>query len=73
MEAAWRLPAGTGLHHSPGQAGGDAEEVHDVAGVAVLAKDHLQDRRHSPWEGQERATGFHGDVRASSCLSDPNL
>lgn len=61
-----------GLPHSPRQAGGDAEEVHDVAGVAVLAKDHLQDRRDSPWEGQGRATGFH-DVRASSFLSDPTL
>ena len=30
--------------HSPRQAGGDAEQVHDVAGVAVLAEDYLQNR-----------------------------
>lgn len=30
--------------HSPWQAGGDAEQVHDVAGVTVLAENHLQNR-----------------------------
>lgn len=48
------LPAGVpcrgggGPGHSPGQAGGDAEQVHDVAGVAVLAEDHLQETSHRP-------------------------
>lgn len=30
------------MGHSPRQAGGDTEQVHDVAGVAVLAENHLQ-------------------------------
>lgn len=31
------------LVHSPRQAGGNTEQVHDVTGVAVLAENHLQD------------------------------
>ena len=34
--------------HSPRQTGGDAEQVHNVAGVAILAKDHLQNRSRRP-------------------------
>lgn len=37
---------GGGRGHSPGQASGDAEQVHDVAGVAVLAEDDLQETSH---------------------------
>ena len=53
----------TRLHGSPRQAGGDAEEVHDVAGVAVLAEDHLQDRG----TGRE---GRQGGVACSHAVSE---
>lgn len=53
------------LGHSPGQASGDAEQVHDVAGVTVLAEDHLQDTA-AGHEGREGGTGFHDDVTARS-------
>lgn len=58
--------------HSPRQAGGDAEEVHDVAGVAVLAEDHLRDRATGR---EQRRSGRRVETSASeslSFLSGPN-
>lgn len=39
------------LSHSPRQAGSDAEQVHNITGVAILAKDHLQKQKHTAVRG----------------------